>query len=396
MSLQVLQPKYDNLRTLWEIYKCLRKNWTGMGYKTEEFEQAWKEYGRFQYAHFVNSCTSALHLALASFRRIDNWDDGDEIITTPLTFVSTNHAILYMNLEPRFADVDDTLCLDPKSVKKRITNRTKAVLYVGMGGNPGNYKEIKQICYDYGLKFIVDAAHMSGTWLKEMNGDGSGYAIQHAGADADAACFSFQAVKNLPTADSGMLCFKEKHYDRLARKLSWMGIDKDTYSRAKGGSYIWKYDVPYVGFKYNGNSIMGAMGLVALKRLESDNKYRRKLANTYDKQLKDLKGVSLVNIPWECYRNSRHLYQIRVTEGNNFPFTLLRDKLINKLYENKIYPGVHYVTNTEYNMYEYGKRYTKNATKISSQLISLPLHLNMTRRDVHDVVRVVKEIMLDE
>ena len=130
MSLQVLQPKYNNLQTLWEIYKCLRKRWTGMGYKTEEFEQLWKDYGRFPNAHFVNSCTSALHLALACFKKVNSWDEGDEIITTPLTFVSTNHAILYENLEPRFADVDDTLCLDPNSVKKRITKRTRAVLYV--------------------------------------------------------------------------------------------------------------------------------------------------------------------------------------------------------------------------------------------------------------------------
>ena len=393
MSLQVLQPQYNNLLTLWEIYKCLRKNWTGMGYKTIEFEKAWIEYSKVKNAHFVNSCTSALHLALSTFKMTDNWQEGDEIITTPLTFVSTNHAILYENLEPRFADVDDTLCLDPDAVKKRITKRTKAIMYVGIGGNSGNYFDIKQLCYDHGLKFIVDGAHMSGTWLKEMNGDGSGYATIHAGSDADASCFSFQAVKNLPTADSGMLCFKEAHYDKLARKLSWMGIDKDTYSRSKGGNYLWKYDVPHIGFKYNGNSIMAAMGLVALKKLEKDNSYRRSLAAVYQKQLKNVPGIQLVEIPWECEKNSRHLFQIRLIKGNKFPFTQLRDKLINKLYSKDIYPGVHYITNTDYSMYEYGKRYTKNATKISNELISLPLHLNMTRREVHKVTEVVKEVM---
>ena len=192
-----------------------------------------------------------------------------------------------------------------------------------------------------------------------------------------------------------MLCFKEDHYDKLARKLSWMGINKDTYSRSKGGSYIWKYDVPHVGFKYNGNSIMAAMGLVALKRLETDNDYRRSLAKIYKRQLKDVPGIKMVDVPWECGKNSRHLFQIRLVEGNKYPFTYLRDKLINKLYGNDIYPGVHYITNTEYNMYEYGKRYTKNATKISNELISLPLHLNMTRRDAHKVVKVVKEVMND-
>lgn len=394
MSIQVLQPAYNNLQTLWEIYKCLRKKWTGMGYKTEEFENAWKSYGKFQNAHFVNSCTSAIHLALESFKRIDNWQDGDEIITTPLTFVSTNHSILYSNLEPRFADIDNTLCLSAKSVEKRITKRTKAVLYVGIGGNPGNYYDIKQLCYNHGLKFIVDGAHMSGTWLKKMNGDGSGYAQVHAGSDADASCFSFQAVKNLPTADSGMVCFKEKQYDTIARKLSWMGIDKDTYNRTgKGGSYVWKYDVPYVGFKYNGNSIMAAMGLVALRNLESHNSYRRELAKLYDSHLtnsegKFLTGITPVMIQWHCQKNSRHLYQIRVAKS-------VREKIIDRLCENKIYPGVHYITNTKYNMYEYGKKYTVNSTKISNQLISLPLHVNLSKLDVVKTCRIIMESLND-
>ena len=154
--------------------------------------------------------------------------------------------------------------------------------------------------------------------------------------------------------------------------------------------------MPYIGYKYNGNSIMAAMGIVALKSLEKHNNHRRSLAQVYEKQLKDVPGISTIKIPWQCERNSRHLFQIRVTKGNKFPFTNLRDKLINKLYANQIYPGVHYITNTEYNMYDYGKQFTKNATKISNELVSLPLHLNMTRRDVHKVVNVVKEIMLDE
>lgn len=389
MSIQVLQPTYNNLATLWEIYKCLRKKWTGMGYKTQEFEEAWKKYGRFENAHFVNSCTSAIHLALATFKQIDGWDEGDEIITTPLTFVSTNHAILYEDLEPRFADIDNTLCMNPDSVKRRITSRTKAVLYVGIGGNPGNYFDIKQLCYEHNLKFIVDGAHMSGTWLKEMNGDGSGYAKIHAGSDADASCFSFQAVKNLPTADSGMVCFKEKQYDSFARKLSWMGIDKDTYSRTgKGGSYVWEYNVPYVGYKYNGNSIMAAMGLVALRSLNSHNSYRRELAKVYDKHLKDVKGITLVNMQWHCNVNSRHLYQIRVSKH-------IRDSLIQKLCDNNIYPGVHYITNTKYPMYKYGRKYTVNSTKISNQLISLPLHVNLSKLNVIKTCNIIKE-MLDE
>ena len=145
-KINVLKPKYRTQEVLDEIKICLDKGWTGMGFKTIEFEEAWKDYTKLNYAHFIQSNTVGLHLALNVFKTQEGWSDGDEIITTPLTFVSTNHSILYENLKPVFADVDKYLCLDPKSVEKRITKKTKAVMYVGMGGNAGQLYEIKQLC----------------------------------------------------------------------------------------------------------------------------------------------------------------------------------------------------------------------------------------------------------
>ena len=164
--------------------------------------------------------------------------------------MSTNHAILYSNLKVVFADIDETGCLDPASVRERITPRTRAVIYVGLGGNAGQYDEIKKVCDAAGVKLILDAAHMAGTRLHGRT----------PGSNADAVVYSFQAVKNLPTADSGMICFADAELDKIVRQQSWLGIDKDTFSRTQsGGTYKWYYDVPHLGFKEHGNSVMAAI-----------------------------------------------------------------------------------------------------------------------------------------
>ena len=186
-----------------------------------------------------------------------------------------------------FADVDDSLCLDPESIEANITDRTRAVIYVGVGGNVGQYERVLKLCRDRGLALILDAAHMSGT---RFHG-------KHVGHDADVTVFSFQAVKNLPTADSGMICFRDAEDDARARKMSWLGINEDTYARtASQGAYKWMYDVEEVGFKYHGNSIMAAIGLVQLKYLDNDNSYRRQLASWYEELLGGHANVRLVPI----------------------------------------------------------------------------------------------------
>ena len=393
MSINVLKPKYRTDEILTEIKKCFDKSWTGMGYKTVEFEEAWKDYTKLPHAHFLNSNTSGLHLALNIFKTQEGWNDGDQVITTPLTFVSSNHAILYERLQPVFADVDETLCLCPKSVEERITNKTKAIMYVGMGGNAGNLKEIMYICKQYKLKLILDAAHMSGTYTRELAPDGSGYAIRHTGWEADASIFSFQSVKNLPTADGGMICFKEEKYDKLVRQIAWLGIDKDTYSRSDDkGSYKWRYDVPNVGFKYHGNSIMASIGLIQLKYLDEDNDRRNEIAKTYDELLFE-KGLnyrnsSIMKIPtsWHTDKSARHLYQLLVNEDK-------RDDIITHFYKNDVYPGVHYIDNTLYSMYNYAHGTCPNAHKYSNQLITLPIHPNLTEKDVEKVVDTLGEIL---
>lgn len=375
--IQLFVPTFRIDETLEEIRTCLEKGWTGMGFKTVELEDAWKKYTGLPNAHFLNSATAALHLAVLLLKEDGNWQDGEEIITTPLTFVSTNHAILYEKLTPVFADVDNMLCMNPKSLEERITSKTKAVMYVGLGGNTGQLREIEKICKKNNLKLILDASHMSGTrWADTGN---------HIGIEADVSIFSFQAVKNMPTGDSGMICFKDSKLDAEARKWSWLGINKDTYSRtASQGAYKWYYDVEYPGYKYNGNSIMAAIGVVALKYLEQDNAYRRQICAWYDLFLKDASDIIRVPMSTECVP-SRHLYQVEVAN---------RDEVMLALNQAGIYPGVHYRDNTLYHMFAYGNGTCPRSMQANDRIISLPLHLRLTYEQIkyisETLIQVVK------
>lgn len=372
--IQLFVPKFRVEETLVQIRECLEKGWTGLGFKTVEFEERWREYTGLPHAHFLGSATAGLHLAVRLLKERDRWNEGDEIITTPLTFVSTNHAILYERLCPVFADIDAALCLDPESIQARLTPRTRAVMFVGIGGNAGQLRAIARLCAAHNLRLILDGAHMAGT---RVGG-------RHIGGEADITVFSFQAVKNLPTADSGMICCRDAELDAAARKWTWLGISKDTYTRTQSqGSYKWVYDVEHVGFKYHGNSIMASMGLVALKYLDQDDAYRRQLAQWYDAGFADAPGITTVPIPPDC-EPSRHLYQIMVEQ---------RDEVILALNNQEIYPGVHYRDNTHYPMYSFAEGSCPRARRASDTLISLPLHLGLSNADVRRVTTSVREIV---
>jgi dTDP-4-amino-4,6-dideoxygalactose transaminase len=368
MTIQLFVPTFDIDACLAEIRECLERGWTGLGFKTVAFEKAWSDYTGHPHSHFVNSATSGLHLAINVFRDARGWEDGDEIITPSLTFVSTNHAILYERMKPVFADVDQYLCLDPAEIEKRITPRTRAVIFVGTGGNTGQYEAVKKLCRERGLVLILDAAHMAGTKLHGQT------------PTADVVSYSFQAVKNLPTADSGMICFEDEELDAIARKKTWLGINKDTYARSGDkGSYKWMYDVEYVGFKYHGNSIMASIGLAQLPHLDKDNAYRRQLAEWYDLGVAENNRVERIQVAPGC-TSARHLYQIAVDD---------RDGLLEFMNKNEIFPGVHYRDNTEYRMFADGRDNVPNARHMSDRILSLPMHMRLTQSDVQRVVEII-------
>ena len=368
-KIQVLKPKYRINECLEQIKECLEIGWTGMGFKTVEFEERWKEYTGLPNAHFLNSATSGLHLAIKVLKDKYNWDENTEIITTPFTFISTNHVIKYENLIPVFADIDDSLNLDPKEVEKNINNNTGAIIFVGIGGNSANLLEIINIGKKYNIPIILDAAHMAGS---RING-------KHVGFDVDVSIFSFQAVKNLPTADSGMICFRDKNDDKYARELSWLGINKDTFTRSYQGSYKWDYSVNAIGYKYHGNSIMASLGIVGLKYLDMDNSYRREIAYWYRRNLQNY--VKIIKHENEN-ETSQHLFQIVVEN---------REKVIDYLTKNNIFPGVHYKQNIEYEVFKKDIKNYPKSSYYSKHILTLPIHLELTKQDVDYISELLIE-----
>ena len=163
-SIQVLSPSFHVEEVILdEIRICLEKGMDWDRFKTSEFEDAWSNDTSLKYSHFLSSNTVGLHLAIEILKR-NGGKDGDEVITTPLTFVLPNHSILYNYPKPVFADVDESLCLDPLSVESKISEKTRAVIFVGMGGNTGDLDKIRDICERNDIKLILDAAHMAGTY----------------------------------------------------------------------------------------------------------------------------------------------------------------------------------------------------------------------------------------
>lgn len=373
MAIQVLKPKFHVEECLDAVRECLEIGWTGMGFKTVEFEEAWKKYTGHKNAYFLNSDTVGLHLATRILKMTNGWEDGDEIISTPITFVSSNLAILYENLQPVFADVDKYLCLDPEDVERKITNKTRAVMFVGYGGRVGQLDKIIKICKKHDLKLILDAAHMAGT---KVNGVCPG-----TWDGVDVTVYSYQAVKNLPTGDSGCICWADDKCAELTRMIAWCGINKDTYARSNKGSYAWAYDVDYVGYKYNGNAITGAIALTQLKYLDEDNARRREIVKMYDEGFKSNDKIKIVPAPYadEC---SYHLYELIVPD---------REDLLQKLSAEGINCGVHYRDNTEYSIFAFGQGACPKAHEISQHLITMPLHMWLSDDDVRLIIEKVNQ-----
>lgn len=370
-EIPLFRPVFRTEEVLAEIRECLEKGWTGLGYKTLEFEEAWRQYSGFPHAHFLNSATAGLEVALRVFRELDGWKDGDEVITTPLTFVATNHAILHAGLRPVFGDVDDSLCLDAHQLHSLLTARTRAVMFVGFGGNVGQLRAVVAWCQKWGVRLVLDAAHMAGTkWT-----DG-----RHVGVEADAAVFSLQATKNLPTGDAGMVCFRDAGLDEIARQWTWSGIDRDTYSRTKRPQgYAWQYAVNRAGYKWHGNSIMAAVALVGLRYLDEDNARRRAVAAIYDT---DLKAVAIPVSPG-CV-SSRYLYQIMVRD---------RQRVMDVLRADRMYTGVHYELNTAHAPFRRFARGCPKAERASAEVLSLPMGVHLTDGDAKRVAVAVREAM---
>jgi dTDP-4-amino-4,6-dideoxygalactose transaminase len=369
-NIQLFAPHFDIDRCLAEVRACLEKGWTGIGFKTVEFEQRFCQQIGAPYGHFVNSNTNGIHVLLEMLKLTRCWVVGDEVVSTAMTFVSTNHSIVHAGLLPVFADIDDSLCVTADSVRAALTPRTRAVIFVSIGGNSGEIEAIAALCRERGLVLILDAAHACGARLHG----------RPLSSYADYTVFSFQAVKNLPTGDAGLVTVRTAEEDDLIRRLCWCGINKDTYSRSKDG-YKWLYSVDEVGFKYHGNSIMAAIALVSLDDLEAGNARRRVIAARYREALDGFLGLKYIAHANE-EESSRHLVQFRCHD---------RDRLIAHLDTCGIGTGVHYRSNSRYPMY--ADQRSPNSERLDQEIVSLPLHLRLSDADIDHVIKHILAFM---
>jgi len=364
----VFKPCYDH-QELEALREPFESGWIGLGPKTKEFEERFAAFLGVPYAVGVNSATAALHLALKVAGV-----EGAEVITTPMTFVSTNHAILYCNGIPVFADIEpDTLNIDPVDVERKVSSRTKAIVVVHYGGHACDMDRILAIARKHGLKVIEDAAHACG----------GQYRGQMLGTLGDFGCFSFHAVKNLATGDGGMITTRDPEADARLRRLRWLGITKGTWDRVEGKGYSWEYNVEELGFKCHMNDITAAIGLVQLAKLERTNARRRYLAERYSRLLADVDWIE-TPVEKEYARSAWHNYVIKVADPMD------RDPLMEFLKERGISTGMHYIPNHLYQLYRpYVKERLPVAETVWKRLITLPLFPDLTDEEQDYIVASV-------
>jgi perosamine synthetase len=346
--------------------EVLRSGWLGAGPRVSLFEKKFAAYTNNRFCVCLNSCTAALHLGL----KVLDLAPGTEVISTPITFVSTNHAILYNSCKVVFADIEsETGNLDVKSVEKKISPSTGAIIIMHYGGYPCDIDAFYALSAKTGIPVIEDCAHACG----------AAYKGQPIGSHGNIHAFSFHAVKNLPIGDGGALILKShEHYKRIKR-LKWLGIDRDTFERTNKQAYQWEYNVNEIGFKYQMNDIHAALALAQLKCLDKNNDKRRQIAERYRQNLKNVTGVKLLDYSPDR-QSSYHLFCIKVEE---------RDNLVTKLKTEGVDAGVHYKRNDLYPMYE--KQNLPNAEKFWRSVISLPMHIELTDEQIDYITDVIRK-----
>jgi perosamine synthetase len=348
------------------VAEVLRSGWWGLGPKTAEFEARFAEAVGAEHCIGTNSASMALLLSLTALDLA-----GREVITTALTFVSTNHAILQAGGTPVFADVDrDTLTIDPAEVGRLITPRTAAVMVVDYGGHPAELATIGALAKAHGLKVVEDAAHACG----------ASYRGQPVGSISDLTCFSFHAVKNLAMGEGGGITVADVSTAERLRRMRWLGLSHGTWERTGASVYRWDYDLEEIGYKGHLSDIPAAIGLVQLRRLPEANERRRSIARRYTEAFADLAWLTP---PCELdhVRSAWHLYAVRVVDRNRF---------IDHLSGLGVASSVHYKPTHLYPQYAPYARALPVTESVWQRLVTLPLFPGLTDAEVEQVIDAVR------
>jgi|SRR3989344_1414159 len=347
------------------LKQVLFSGYIGQGIKVEEFERILGEYIGNKLVLTLNSCTSAIQLAL----RLCNIGVGDEVISTAMTCTATNEPILAMGAKIVWADIDPTTGnIDPKSIEKKITNKTKAIIVVHWGGYPPDLKEINEIAKQHHLKVIEDAAHAFGAEYQGLK----------VGNHSDFVCFSFQAIKHITTIDGGALFCKSKEDYTRGKLLRWYGINREEKGRV---DFRQETDVKEFGYKFHMNDVCATIGIEQMKYIEGILTENRNNARILNESLKSNSEVELLD--YKSDRVSAYwLYSIRVKNLTRF---------IAKLNERGIIVSQVHARNDKHTMFNDFQCELPNVDKFTSQMICIPSGWWLTKSELVRIIETINQ-----
>lgn len=362
-----------------EIEDTLNSGWLTTGPKTQKFEEAFKEYIGCKHAIALNSCTAGLNLALMA----QNFSDGDEVITTPMTFPATANVILLQRLKPVFADIQiGTLTIDPQQIEAKITPRTRAIIPVHFAGHPCDMTPIQELAERHKLVIIEDAAHA----LE------ASYKGQKIGNLGNPTAFSFYANKNITTGEGGMLVTNDDALAETIRIMRLQGISRDAWKRyGKSGFSHWEQTL--VGHKCNMADLNASLGLHQIKKVQRFMALRKKYVSMYDHAFADVPELDTLAVR-DYATHAHHIYVVSLHLDR---LTVDRDEFLGAIQSAGIGVGVHYIA---LHLQPY---YVKNfntkpqdlpiASNYSERIMSLPLYPKMTQADVERVIETVTSLI---
>jgi dTDP-4-amino-4,6-dideoxygalactose transaminase len=345
------------------VAKVLKSGQAVQGKKVAEFETAFAKYIGTKYAVAVSSGTAALHLSLLAL----GVGKGDEIITTPFSFIASANAILYVGAKPVFVDIDaSTFNIDPELIEAKITKKTKAILPVHLFGLPCHIQSIMKIAKKHKLFVVEDACQAHGASFKHRK----------VGSFGDLGCFSFYATKNMTTIEGGMITTNDK---QLYEKLLLL---------RNHGSKI-KYQHEILGYNFRMTDINAAIGLAQFKKLAKFNKVRINNAKYLTKNLAGIKNLILPFAPAQ-FSHVFHQYTVRLNANIN------REKIIKTLETRGIQAGIYYpIPIHKQKLYQsLGYKDKLPVTEnVARSVLSLPVHPYLTKTELKRIVFVISSIL---
>ena len=358
------------------VSKVLKSDYLTTGPKVEEFEKQFAQYVDADYAVAVSNGTAALHAACFAA----DIGEGDEVITTPITFAASANCILYQGGTPVFADIDkETYNIDPNKLEDKITDKTKAIIPVHYTGQPCKLDKIYKIANKHDLVVIDDAAHALGAEYKGKK----------IGSLSDMSTFSFHPVKHITSGEGGMITTDSKELYNKLIKFRTHGITKNSNNYLNKSDGPWYYEQQSLGYNYRITDIQCALGISQLNKSDKFLARRREIAEQYNKAFENLEGIQIpyqkekVNSSWHIYVLQLELEKLSVN----------RKKIFDSLREKDLGVNVHYIPvyyHPYYKKLGYKKGLCPNAEWLYERIITIPLFPKMSDQQSKAVIDKVK------